>query len=294
MRSRAHPNQRSLRFWHARGRAGALRPDAARSARGRASGRGRGRGPRASSGTPSCCATATAATSSTATATGRWRRSSPTSTPGGTTSTSRSRTGSTTSTSARSCAPPTPSSPPRSTSSATAAGTVAARWSPTATSTSATTPTRPSLAAYLHGIPRSRRPGAAARHRQPAGLAAPRDDGAAAAGVLPVRAGGPGAVGGRARGVRRHLLDRAVRLDPLDQRQLGGRDRDAQLGPGVRRPRRRGRLARVTAASCARRDGRACGPGCPHIIPDRHAARGGGSRGRRSDLERSGRTTPYP
>ncbi len=90
--------------------------------------RGRGRGPRASSGTPTCCARVIAATWWTATATGAWRRSSPTSTPAGTASTSRSRTGSTTSTSARSCAPPTPSSPPRCTSSATAGGTAAARW----------------------------------------------------------------------------------------------------------------------------------------------------------------------
>ena len=66
---------------------------------------------RGSSTTRSCSPRATGATSSTATATGRWRRSSPTSTPGATTSTSPSRTGSTTSTSARSCAPPTRSSP---------------------------------------------------------------------------------------------------------------------------------------------------------------------------------------
>ena len=75
--------------------------------------------------------------------------------------------------------------------------------------------------------------GAAAGHRQPARLAAPRDDGAAAAGVLPLRAGGTGALGVGARGVRRHLLHRPVRLDPLDQRQLGRRDRDAQLGRGT-------------------------------------------------------------
>ena len=106
----------------------AVRPDAARAARGRRRAVGGHRGPRASSTTPSCCATATGATWSTATATGRSRRSSPTSTPAGTTSTSRSRTGSTTSTSARSSAPPTRSWPPRCTSSATAAGTAAARW----------------------------------------------------------------------------------------------------------------------------------------------------------------------
>ena len=211
-------------------RAGALRPDAARSARGRGSGRGRGRGPRVSTGTPTCCATVTAATSSTATATGRWRRSSPTSTPGGTASTSRSRTGSTTSTSARSCAPPTPSSPPRSTSSATGAGTAVGRWSPTATSTSGTTPTPPAWRRTSTTCPRSGRAGPAAGHRQPAGLAHLETM------DLPRRVcflfgqEGPGLSESARRGLRRHLLDRPVRVDALDQRQLGGRDRDAQLG----------------------------------------------------------------
>ena len=55
---------------------------------------------------------------------------------------------------------------------------------------------------------------------------------AAATRVLPVRPGGAGSVRGRARGVRRHLLDRAVRLDPLDQRQRRRGDRDAHLDPG--------------------------------------------------------------
>ncbi len=54
---------------------------------------------------------------------------------------------------------------------------------------------------------------------------------------------GPGPLGRRPRGVRRHVLDRPVRLDPLDQR-LGGRgDRDARLGPHARGPLGRGRLA---------------------------------------------------
>ena len=81
--------------------------------------------------------------------------------------------------------------------------------------------------------------GAAARHRQPARLAAPRDDGGAAPGLLPVRPGGPGALRAGARRVRRHVLHRAVRLDALDQRQCGRGDRDALLGPAVRRPVRR-------------------------------------------------------
>src|SRR6476620_9574789 len=105
------------------------------------------------------------------------------------------------------------------------------------------------------------RAGAAARHRQPARVAPPRDDGAAATGVLPLRPGGTGAVVVGARGLRRHLLDRPVRLDPLDQRQLGRGDRDAQLGARARRPDRRRRLARLRPAHIrAPRPG----PGCPH------------------------------
>ena len=43
------------------------------------------------------------------------------------------------------------------------------------------------------------------------------------------------------------LLDRPVRLDPLDQRLRRRRDRDARLDPHVRRPvRRRRRLARLS------------------------------------------------
>ena len=75
-------------------------------------------------------------------------------------------------------------------------------------------PTAAGLAAYLHSSER-----APARHRQPARLAHLETMDAAAAGVLPLRPGGPGALGVGARGLRRHLLDRPVRLDPLDQRQ---------------------------------------------------------------------------
>ena len=50
--------------------------------------------------------------------------------------------------------------------------------------------------------------------------------------------------------VRRHLLDRPVRLDALDQRLGGRRDRDAQLGGAVRRPRRR--LAGLRVSACSR------------------------------------------
>ena len=57
---------------------------------------------------------------------------------------------------------------------------------------------------------------------------------------------GPGLSEARARGLRRDLLDRAVRLDPLHQRRRRGRGRDARVGAGVRRPRRRGRLARLS------------------------------------------------
>ncbi len=47
---------------------------------------------------------------------------------------------------------------------------------------------------------------------------------------------GPGLSAARSRGVRRHLLDRPVRLDPLDQRLGRGGHRDALLGARVRRP----------------------------------------------------------
>ena len=58
----------------------------------------------------------------------------------------------------------------------------------------------------------------------------------AAPGLLPLRPGGSRALRGSPRGVRRDVLDRAVRLDPVDQRVRGRRDRDALLGPRARRP----------------------------------------------------------
>ena len=122
----------------------------------------------------------------------------------GTRSTSRSRTGSTTSTSARSCAPRTPSWPPRCTSSAAAAGTAAARWSPTATSTSATTPRR-RLRRWARGE------GCRSRHRQRPGLRAARD-------VRAARGAACCCSGRRARGCRRR---RARRERTFSIRQFG-------------------------------------------------------------------------
>ena len=72
------------------------------------------------------------------------------------------------------------------------------------------------------------------------------------AGLLPVRPGGPGPLRGGPRGLRRHLLDRAVRLDPLDQRLGRRRDRDAHLGPRPRRPVRRRRLAGLAPSGPSR------------------------------------------
>ena len=177
-----------------------------------------GRGARST--TRSCSPRATGATSWTVTATGATRRSSPTSTPAGTPSTWRSRTGSTTSTSARWSAPPTRSWPRRSTSSAAGAGTGAAPWSPTATSTSGTTTT---VAAWSSWAPRARP--AAARHRQPARVASrwrryelPRPC------VLVFGQEGPGPrPSRRGRPAMATLLDRPVRLDPVDQRRCRGR-----------------------------------------------------------------------
>ena len=88
------------------------------------------------------------------------------------------------------------------------------------------------LAAYLHGQgvqPDGR--------RQPARLGAPGDLGHAEVGLLPVRPGGARALRAGPGALRRDLLDRAVRLDPVDQR-LGGRGhRDARLDQPPRRPR---------------------------------------------------------
>ena len=96
------------------------------------------------------------------------------------------------------------------------------------------------------------------------GLRAARDAGAAAPGLPALRAGGAGAVRGGAGAVRGDVLDRAVRLDAVDQRLGGGGDRDAHLGGAarsrattirVRRPRsvRRARRTRLRAARAARR-----------------------------------------
>ena len=72
---------------------------------------------------------------------------------------------------------------------------------------------------------------------------------------------GPGLSEDARGGLRRDVLDRAVRLDPVDQRQRGRRDRDAHLGDDVRRPVRRGRLARLSVTSGApRRAPPAAGP----------------------------------
>ncbi|CAA9370357.1 MAG: POSSIBLE RNA METHYLTRANSFERASE (RNA METHYLASE), partial [uncultured Nocardioides sp.] len=93
--------------------------------------------------------------------------------------------------------------------------------------------------------PGDRRAGRAAGDRQPARLVPPRDDAAAPPCVLPLRPGGARALGRRARGVRRDVLHRAVRLHPLDQRELGRRDRHARLGARARRPVGGRRLARL-------------------------------------------------
>ena len=73
---------------------------------------------------------------------------------------------------------------------------------------------------------------------------------------------GPGLSGGRPRGLRRDVLDRAVRLHPLDQRQRRGRDRHAHLDPRVRRPLRRRRLARMTLTRRSIGDGSALPGAC--------------------------------
>ncbi len=232
--------------------------------------------------TRGCSPRATGATWSTATATGPSRRSSPTSTPAGTTSTSRSRTGSTTSTSARSCAPPTRSSPPRCTSSATGGGTAAARWSPTATSTCATTRASPTWRRTSHehdvrllGI--DNLPGS--DHLET--MTIPRRV------CFLFGQEGPGLSRGRPRGVRRHLLDRPVRLDPVDQRLRRCGDRHARLGPAARRPVRRRRLARLkdtcyrfgASTACQPRDPPRRGVWPAARRPSGSRSEGGGHRG---------------
>ena len=51
-----------------------------------------------------------------------------------------------------------------------------------------------------------------------------------------LRSGGAGAVRGRTRGVRRHSVDRAVRVNSLDQCWSRVRHCDAQLDPTARKP----------------------------------------------------------
>ena len=197
----------------------------------------------ASSTTRRCSPRATAATSWTATATGRWPRSSPTSTPAGTTSTSRSRTGSTTSTSAPSSAPRTRSWPARCTSSATGAGTGAGAMVTDRYQHVVHHEDVPALAAYLRDQPG----GPVALwgiDNLPGSLHLETTE-------VPRRVcflfgqEGPGLSEPAPRGLRRDVLDRAVRLDPVDQRLGRRRDRDARLGARARRPVRRRRLARL-------------------------------------------------
>ena len=106
-----------------------------------------------------------------------------------------------------------PSSPPRCTSSDGAAGTVAVRWSPTGTSTCATT--RTSVGCWVRAAERCRY-----RCGQPPGRRPARDCRAARALRAAVRPGGTRADGGGPRRGRAHRLDRAVRLDPVDQRRV--------------------------------------------------------------------------
>ena len=97
------------------------------------------------------------------------------------------------------------------------------------------------LASYLQerGVP-------AARHRQPA-----RGRPHLETMEVPRRVcflfgqEGPGLSRGARAGLRRDLLDRAVRVDPLHQRLGGRRDRHAHLDPCACRPRRR-RVAGLT------------------------------------------------
>ena len=141
------------------------------------------------------------------------RRSSPTSTGAGTPSTWPSRTGGTTSTSGPSSGRRTPSSPRRCTSSGRSAGTGAGRWSPTATSTSGTTPTWPisSRGPREAGCPcwpwtTCREPG---RWRRPSSRGPACCSSARRAAACRPRRGGR----------RRRAVDRPVRLHPVDQRR---------------------------------------------------------------------------
>ena len=193
------------------------------SVRGRAA---RRRGPTTRGTTRSCSRTATRATSSTATGTGRWTRSSPISMSGGIRSMSRSRTGSTTPTSGRSCAAPTRSSPPRCTSSGAGAGTAAARWSPTATSTCGTTKTsRPS--------PRGRMPRPCpilAIDNVPGSVPVDRAELSRSAACCCSGRRARAVARGAGRGIRSRR-DHAVRLDPLDQRERRRGRRDVRVVP---------------------------------------------------------------
>ena len=63
---------------------------------------------------------------------------------------------------------------------------------------------------------------------------------------------GPGLSDAARAAVRWHLLDRPVRLDPVDQRRRGNRDRDARLDPGARRPVGFRRVARLSVAALPR------------------------------------------
>ena len=105
-------------------------------------------------------------------------------------------------------------------------------------------PTVADLAAYLHA--RGGRP--LIGDRQPAGLAAPRDAGAAPPGLLPVRPGGPGALRrGRGRSATATFSIAQFGSTRSINASRRRRDRDALLGARARRPRRAGRLARLTA-----------------------------------------------
>ena len=110
------------------------------------------------------------------------------------------------------------------------------------------------LAAYLH-----ERDVRAARHRQPARARAHLETmERAAAGLLPVRPGGPGPLGAaRARSCDGTFSIAQFGSTRSINASRGRRDRDARLGPRVRRPVRRRRLARLTACDASGDPGRA-------------------------------------